>query len=163
MALPPITPPGSPSIQSLTGGPVTGLPTPPQSPPQTLQKGGVIDFGKIPSLSLDKKEVEPPAEKKPAEDDKGGFRGIMDKVADKTWMIPGLSAVTGGVADSKPGVGGALKGALGGVGDVMENNVKSLGGIPTSPTQLVTGAVGKNIENSDRAPDWAKKVAEKTT
>lgn len=161
MALPPITPPGSPSIQPLTGQPLTsGLPTPPQTP----QKSGVIDFGKIPPLSLNKNEVEEPAQNEHA--DKGGFRGAMDKVADKTWAIPGFSAVTGGIADGEPGVGGALKGAAGGVGDVMKNNVESLSissfrDIPKSPMKALGDAYAKNIENSDRAPEWAKKGAEK--
>lgn len=163
MALPPITPPGSPSIQPLTGGPVpSGLATPPQTPPQTLQMGGVIDFSKIPSLSLNKKEVEPPAEEKKAAEDKGGFQRAMGTIAKDTWMIPGLSAVTGGIADGKPGVGGALKGAAGGVVDVTENNLKSLKSIPTSPTQALAGAVGTNIENSKTAPDWAKTAAKIT-
>lgn len=158
MALPPITPPGSPSIQPLTGQPLTsGLPTPPQTPQKS--GSGVIDFGKIPPLSLNKNEVEEPAQNEHA--DKGGFRGAMDKVADKTWAIPGFSAVTGGIADGEPGVGGALKGAAGGVGDVMKNNVESLKGLPTSPNQALLGAYTKNVENSDRAPEWAKKGAEK--
>jgi hypothetical protein len=163
MALPPISPPGSPTIQPFMDGGNHGLPTPPQTPPQTPQQGGVVDFGKVPPLSLSDKKVQEPAQHE--DQHEGGLgdalREKAGKVADHTWAIPGLSAVAGGIADSEDGAGGALKGAAGGVKDVMENNVKSLEGLPTSPKQALVGAYLKNIENSDRAPELAKNAASK--
>lgn len=156
MALPPISPSSSPIIQPFTGGDSNhGLPTPPQTP----QQGGVVDFGKVPPLSLTDKNVQAPAHHE--QNHEGGFKDALGKVADHTWALPGVSSVAKGVAESEGGVGGALKGAAGGVGDVMKNNLESLGSLPTSPNQALLGAYAKNIENSESAPDWAKNAASK--
>lgn len=159
MALPPISPPGSPTIQPFMDSGNHGLSTPPQTPPQTPQQGGVVDFGKVPPLSLSDKKVQEPAQHE--EQHEGGFKGALGKLADKTSLVPGFSAVVGGVADSEGGLGGALEGAAGGVMDVTKNNIKSLKDVPTSPTDLVLGAYKENIKNSDRAPDWATNLAGK--
>lgn len=134
---------------------------PSQRPLERRDSG--VDFS-TPSeraAALSQKQQETP----PEGQGKDGFKGFMGKVAEKTWMIPGLSNTAGGISKSEGGVAGGIVGAGKGVGTTLGNNVKGLvdsvkdGSIPTSPLKAGVACYKGNIANSEYAPETAKNLA----
>ncbi|GGM33048.1 hypothetical protein ACFQDN_23340 [Pseudomonas asuensis] len=88
---------------------------------------------------------------KPNENDKGSLKDKIASAGEHLKYVPGLGQVLKGIGNSDAGIGNTIAGGLGGVGEVLKNNVKgAVEGGSLNPQQLLVNAYMANVENFDK-------------